>query len=35
MVFKEIIAVYADSHTKPINTVCGKNAVLLMTKAAD
>jgi hypothetical protein len=30
MVFKEIIAVYSDIHTKAINTLCGKNAELIV-----
>jgi hypothetical protein len=25
--FKEIIAVYSENHTKPINTLCGQDAV--------
>jgi hypothetical protein len=33
MLFKEVIAVYSDSHTKPINTLCGQNAELLIIKA--
>jgi hypothetical protein len=28
MLFKEIIAVYCDNHTKPINTLCGQNEEL-------
>jgi hypothetical protein len=26
MFFKEIIAVYSENHTKPINPLCGQNA---------
>jgi hypothetical protein len=26
--FKEIIPVYSENHTKPINTICGQNAEL-------
>jgi hypothetical protein len=33
MVFKEIIAVYSENHTKPINTICVQNAMLLVAKA--
>jgi hypothetical protein len=29
----EIIAVYTENHTKPINTPCGQNAELLIVKA--
>jgi hypothetical protein len=32
MLFKEIIAVYSENHMKPINTLCGKNAELLIVK---
>jgi hypothetical protein len=28
MLFKEIIAVYSENHTKPINTLCRQNAEL-------
>jgi hypothetical protein len=31
--FKEIIAVYSESHMKPVNTLCGQNAELLIPKA--
>jgi hypothetical protein len=31
--FSEIIAVYFESHTKPINTFCGQNGELLNVKA--
>jgi lipoate-protein ligase B len=31
--FKEIIAVYTENHTKHINKLCGKNAELLNVKA--
>jgi hypothetical protein len=30
--FREIIAVYSENHTKPINTLCGQNAELLDVK---
>jgi hypothetical protein len=30
--FKEIIAVYTENHTKHINTFCGQNAELLNGK---
>jgi hypothetical protein len=30
MLFKEIIAVYSENHTKPLNTLCGQNAELLV-----
>jgi hypothetical protein len=33
MLFKEIIAVYWENHTKPINALCGHNAELLIVKA--
>jgi hypothetical protein len=33
MLFKEIIAVYHENHTKPINTLCGQNAELLNVKS--
>jgi hypothetical protein len=31
--FKEIIAVYYENHTKPENTLCGQNGELLVIKA--
>jgi hypothetical protein len=31
--FKEIIAVYSENHTKPINTLCRQNAELLIAEA--
>jgi hypothetical protein len=31
--FQEIIAVYSENHTKPINTLCGQNTELLNIKA--
>jgi hypothetical protein len=31
--FKEIIRVYSDNHTKPVNTLCGQNAELFLVKA--
>jgi hypothetical protein len=33
MVFKEIIAVNSENYTKPINTLCGQNAELLLKQA--
>jgi hypothetical protein len=33
MLFWEIIAFYYENHMKPINTLCGKNADLLIIKA--
>jgi hypothetical protein len=33
MLFKEIIAVYSESHVKSINTFRGRNAELLIVKA--
>jgi hypothetical protein len=33
VLFKEIIAVYSENHTKHINTLCGQNAELLSVKA--
>jgi hypothetical protein len=32
MLFREIIAVYSENHTRPINTLCGQNAELLIVK---
>jgi hypothetical protein len=32
MLFKEIIIVYSECHTKPINTLCEHNAELLIIK---
>jgi hypothetical protein len=29
---KEISAVYSENHTKPTNTICGKNSVILVIK---
>jgi hypothetical protein len=31
--FKEIIAVHSENHTKHINTLCGQNAELLIIKS--
>jgi hypothetical protein len=31
--FKEIIAFYCENRTKPINTLCGQNAELLIVTA--
>jgi hypothetical protein len=33
MVFKERIAIFSANHTKPIITLCGQNAELLVVKA--
>jgi hypothetical protein len=33
MLFKEIILVYSEDHTKPINTFCGENAEMFIVKA--
>jgi hypothetical protein len=33
MLFREIIDVYYERHTKPINISCGQNAELLINKA--
>jgi hypothetical protein len=33
MLFREIIAVYSENHMKPINTLCGQNAEILIIKA--
>jgi hypothetical protein len=30
---REIIAVYSENHTKPINTLCGQNLKLLVVEA--
>jgi hypothetical protein len=30
--FKEIIAVYSENHTKPANTLCGENAEFMIVK---
>jgi hypothetical protein len=35
ILFGEIIAVYSENHTKPINALCGKNAELLNVEAGD
>jgi hypothetical protein len=32
MLFREIIIVYSENHTKPMNTLCGQNAELLIIK---
>ena len=34
MLYREIIAVYSEIHTKHINTVCGQNVELLNVKLA-
>jgi hypothetical protein len=33
MLFKEIIAVYSENRTEPINALCGQNADLVNIKA--
>jgi hypothetical protein len=33
ILFREIIAVYSDNHTKPINAICGQNAKIPTVKA--
>jgi hypothetical protein len=33
MLFREIIYIYCDNHTKHINTLCGKNAESFNVKA--
>jgi hypothetical protein len=33
MLFKEIIALYSENHMKPVSTLCGQNAELLIVKA--
>jgi hypothetical protein len=33
MLFRETGTVYSESHTNPINTLCGQNAELLIVKA--
>jgi hypothetical protein len=32
MLFREIIAVYSDNHTNPMNILCGQNAQLFDIK---
>jgi hypothetical protein len=34
MLFKNIIAVYCENHTKHINTLCGQNTELLVFNAS-
>jgi hypothetical protein len=34
MLYREIIAVYSEIHTKNINTLCGQNVELLSVKPA-
>jgi len=34
MLYREIIAVCSEIHTKPINTLCGQNVELLNVKLA-
>jgi hypothetical protein len=33
VLFREIIAVYSETHTKPINTFCGQGVELVIVKA--
>jgi hypothetical protein len=33
MLVREILAVYSDNDAKPINTLCGQNAGLLIVRA--
>ena len=33
MLFREIITVYRENHTKPVNTKCGKNVEFLNAKS--
>jgi hypothetical protein len=33
MLFREIIAVYSEDHTKHVNALCGQNVELLNVKA--
>lgn len=33
MLFRETVAVYSENHTKPVSTLCRKNAELLTVKA--
>jgi hypothetical protein len=35
MLFKEIVVVHSENYTKPINTLCGKNAECVTVKADD
>jgi hypothetical protein len=35
MLFKEIIAVQSENHTKPTNVLCGRKVELLLTEKAD
>jgi uracil DNA glycosylase len=35
MLFKEIITVFSENPMKPINTLCGQNAELLIVEAHD
>jgi hypothetical protein len=35
MLFEEIIDVYSENHTKPMNTFRGQNAELSIVKAGD
>jgi hypothetical protein len=33
VLFKEIVTVYSENHTKTLNIFCGENAELLVIKA--
>jgi hypothetical protein len=35
IMFKEVITVYSEDHTKPINTLCRQNEELLIIEAGD
>jgi len=35
MLCREMVAVYSENYTEPINTLCGQNARLLSTNAGD
>jgi hypothetical protein len=35
MLLREIVAVYSETYTKPINTLCGYNVDLLTLKVCD
>jgi hypothetical protein len=35
MLYREIIAICSEIHTKPVNTLCGQNVELLNVKLAD
>jgi hypothetical protein len=35
MLLREIITVYSENRTKPLNMLCGQNARVLIIKAGD